>query len=553
MSITLTVNATTYELQKATGSAPIAHLRLKKFHDRPSTEQFVSKLLTENHEQQSAIKNLLEIVSKDDSDISSELVQGLLNQSLHIVRDNTASGGSASRPPTAQAIPVTPKPTDAIDGSTILSMAMKSYLKQHAHQPLNTNLEPTKGKPALSDSKDYEAVVEIAGTHLSKKQSLQITTKDGKKIKKYASNDHRNLHRSLCTFSYLNNAPVSLSLSIPMKGMSHPMLLPLHDAMGVYGKGTQKQVWDNLIIPIKPMQFLSDEQQKKQSDILQSGWLYVYWNGRLWRELKVSKNGVLQDVNLEHFRQSNQDEREAEGHWLDAVWVPYLLNGIAQNNIQFAASVNQWSWSTIKQFESDASQFSDKQASLDALSAYTNDSQFNEAALQSGAILTATVVPENSQAMLHRQQRQQIATAYLPKVGAKLKIKLTDQEGKPWSHAKVVATLNGRSTDLTADSEGFIALDVPTDANTGELDISVSPQTPSQNFHAKLNQLDTVESIAGLQARLNNLGYNAGPVDGILGRKTKSATRKFQTQHKLMVDGISGPQTQSKLTAIHQS
>jgi hypothetical protein len=49
--------------------------------------------------------------------------------------------------------------------------------------------------------------------------------------------------------------------------------------------------------------------------------------------------------------------------------------------------------------------------------------------------------------------------------------------------------------------------------------------------------------VRELQRRLNRLGYEAGPVDGLFGPRTERATRRFQARHHLRVDGIAGPRT----------
>jgi N-acetylmuramoyl-L-alanine amidase len=59
--------------------------------------------------------------------------------------------------------------------------------------------------------------------------------------------------------------------------------------------------------------------------------------------------------------------------------------------------------------------------------------------------------------------------------------------------------------------------------------------------------LDDVATPSGLQARLNNLGFDCGDVDGVIGPKTETAIRGFQESEGLDVDGIAGPQTQAKL------
>jgi peptidoglycan hydrolase-like protein with peptidoglycan-binding domain len=58
--------------------------------------------------------------------------------------------------------------------------------------------------------------------------------------------------------------------------------------------------------------------------------------------------------------------------------------------------------------------------------------------------------------------------------------------------------------------------------------------------------------MTGVQARLNNLGYNTGPVDGIQGPRTTEAIREFQEKYGLKVDGVVGPITRGKLVEVHR-
>jgi peptidoglycan hydrolase-like protein with peptidoglycan-binding domain len=49
--------------------------------------------------------------------------------------------------------------------------------------------------------------------------------------------------------------------------------------------------------------------------------------------------------------------------------------------------------------------------------------------------------------------------------------------------------------------------------------------------------------VAELQRRLQSLGYNVGPIDGIFGRQTERAVRQFQRDNNLVPDGVVGPRT----------
>jgi uncharacterized protein (TIGR02594 family) len=55
------------------------------------------------------------------------------------------------------------------------------------------------------------------------------------------------------------------------------------------------------------------------------------------------------------------------------------------------------------------------------------------------------------------------------------------------------------------------------------------------------------EAVKRIQQALKDQGFNPGGVDGIWGRKTVAAVKKFQAKQKLEVDGIVGPQTMKAL------
>ena len=66
-----------------------------------------------------------------------------------------------------------------------------------------------------------------------------------------------------------------------------------------------------------------------------------------------------------------------------------------------------------------------------------------------------------------------------------------------------------------------------------------------------LGELDPIDTIAGVQGRLLNLGYDCGDVDGALSEQTHEALRAFQTKHGLAVTGEPDEATKSKLADLH--
>ena len=53
--------------------------------------------------------------------------------------------------------------------------------------------------------------------------------------------------------------------------------------------------------------------------------------------------------------------------------------------------------------------------------------------------------------------------------------------------------------------------------------------------------------VRNIQTRLKKWGYMNGAVDGIYGKKTVEAVKKFQRKHGLTADGIAGPATLAKI------
>jgi len=71
---------------------------------------------------------------------------------------------------------------------------------------------------------------------------------------------------------------------------------------------------------------------------------------------------------------------------------------------------------------------------------------------------------------------------------------------------------------------------------------------------AHLNPIDNAHDngVSGIQARLRNMGYNPGPIDGILGPLTQEAIREFQADNPpLAIDGVCGPGTKAILVKAY--
>ena len=119
-----------------------------------------------------------------------------------------------------------------------------------------------------------------------------------------------------------------------------------------------------------------------------------------------------------------------------------------------------------------------------------------------------------------------------------LNLELVDSSGEP---------LAGRDYELAFDDG---------DAEAGKLDGSgrLSHEAPDGAQRATLmvahrrlvltlSGLPDAGTVEGVQERLNRLNYFVGNVDGVLGRFTAGALRRFQATHDLDVTGELNPAT----------
>lgn len=92
---------------------------------------------------------------------------------------------------------------------------------------------------------------------------------------------------------------------------------------------------------------------------LRTGWVYVFFYGRLWRELSVTTSEtaapVLRDIALDKARKASADaanQRAAVGPELDVIHIPAKLSGRnVYAQVHFAFSETQWSWHYITELE----------------------------------------------------------------------------------------------------------------------------------------------------------------------------------------------------------
>ncbi len=134
----------------------------------------------------------------------------------------------------------------------------------------------------------------------------------------------------------------------------------------------------------------------------------------------------------------------------------------------------------------------------------------------------------------------------------RLRIVLSDEDGQPYSNYRYKLTVGDKIYDGHTDQHGLIDHQIDAVSETGELTVWWDLPHPLHcKWLLKIGHLDPVEDASGVQGRLNNLAFQAGPVDNVDGPLTRSSIRRFQAKLGLDVDGIAGVATRQKLKEVH--
>ena len=133
----------------------------------------------------------------------------------------------------------------------------------------------------------------------------------------------------------------------------------------------------------------------------------------------------------------------------------------------------------------------------------------------------------------------------------KLRLVLKDLNFKPLANKKCVLHVDGQQFEITSKANGLVEHEISPTAEQARLSVEDDKAPISLEVPIQIGHLDPIDTLTGQKARLNNLGYFAGPLDEEDEALFKSAVEEFQCDHKLTVDGKCGSKTQAKLKEVH--
>jgi hypothetical protein len=134
-----------------------------------------------------------------------------------------------------------------------------------------------------------------------------------------------------------------------------------------------------------------------------------------------------------------------------------------------------------------------------------------------------------------------------------LSIRILDANDQPRAQVPYQLVANVQILQATA-ADGT----TKTDANGLIKAVFVSPQTQAtltidgQTIQLQIGDLPSIDTVAGVQTRLGNLGFDCGPADNTLNSRTKDALIAFQKQRQLQdQSGAITDETKKTLAAIY--
>jgi len=132
-------------------------------------------------------------------------------------------------------------------------------------------------------------------------------------------------------------------------------------------------------------------------------------------------------------------------------------------------------------------------------------------------------------------------------VPAKLRLQIMEDD-QPRANVNYTLVIDSQSFNGTTDGDGKIEQAIPPNAKKGVL--ILENDTP---INLQLGQIDPIDTISGVQARLLNLNFDCGEVNGREGPQLEEALREFQKKNNLTVTGQADEATRNKLLEIHGS
>ena len=134
-------------------------------------------------------------------------------------------------------------------------------------------------------------------------------------------------------------------------------------------------------------------------------------------------------------------------------------------------------------------------------------------------------------------------------VPVKLSIRILDENDEPFSNEPCRVDIDGTATDTNLDDDGRLEMPIPPNARRAV----VTLKEVNHTIELMLGGVDPIDSVSGIQGRLQNLGYKIDDPPDSAGESTRRALEDFQSRYGLPITGEADDATRAKLASLHES
>lgn len=138
-------------------------------------------------------------------------------------------------------------------------------------------------------------------------------------------------------------------------------------------------------------------------------------------------------------------------------------------------------------------------------------------------------------------------------VPVEIRFSVVEEGGRVFADKPYVLSIGQRRYEGRTDAKGGLHHWVSPSSHSGTLTVTLDePGYPSKLVRElRIGHLQPVESVAGYQARLQNLGYYKGPITGSETEASRTSLKLFQVAEGLAPTGKADEQTLAALLKRH--
>lgn len=132
-----------------------------------------------------------------------------------------------------------------------------------------------------------------------------------------------------------------------------------------------------------------------------------------------------------------------------------------------------------------------------------------------------------------------------------LRLQFRDAAGAPRAGVAYTIDIGEEHREGTTDAAGSISEWVPPNAKHASIVLQTTPRPLV--FEVRVGKLDPPDVPSGIQARLENLGYDCAAEDGEIGPATRAAIAAFQKAQNLTASGEADAATIQRLDDVYRT